>query len=97
LHYEAQCSSSRSKRRPYLAQIIVGAPGSPGEFRTKHSDLVSCDAAEILDVLLLIGQNVDELDQLLIRQRRRVWNGSMDLKAPQPNLILRANQRSRAF
>ncbi len=46
---------------------MIDRIGSPGEFSTKQQDLASCDTTEILGLLLVTGQDVNELDQLLIR------------------------------
>lgn len=54
------------------AGIIVGAPGSPGEFGAKDFDFPLCDAAEILGLLVFASERIDEVDQLLIAQCARV-------------------------
>ena len=57
-----------------LARLIVAAR-SPREFRTEGPDLAFCDAAQVLGRLSVLRESVDELHQLVVGHRTRVWKG----------------------
>jgi hypothetical protein len=55
-----------------LAEIVIAAAASAGQFGAKDLDFALCDTAEILGVVFFMSQLVDEVDELLIAQCARV-------------------------
>jgi len=55
-----------------LAEIVIAAAASAGQFGAKDLDFALCDTAETLGVVFFMSQLVDKVDELLIAQCARV-------------------------
>jgi hypothetical protein len=54
---------------------VIITVGSSCEFRTEDQGLAFRDAARVIRLVFFVGENVDELHQLLVGHHTRVWKG----------------------